>query len=268
VATGTVRIITANLNGIRSAERKGFFDWFDSQDADVLCVQELKAHEHQLPERAKAPEGFHGYFHFAEKPGYSGTGLYAKHGPEHVHIGLSVLDGKRWQDADAEGRYVQADFGKLSIISAYFPSGSSSEVRQAAKMAFLEGFLPFIEGLRKDGREIILCGDINIAHRPIDLKNWRGNQKNSGFLPEERAWMDQLFAAGFVDVFRHLYQDQEAYTWWSNRGRARDNNVGWRIDYQIATPGAANLARKASVHDRFERFSDHAPLIIDYDMKL
>ena len=263
-----MRIITANLNGIRSAERKGFFDWFNSQDADFLCVQELKAHEHQLSDCAKAPEGFQGYFHFAKKPGYSGTGLYTKQKPEHIHIGLSGLGGKHWQDADAEGRYVQADFGNLSVISTYFPSGSSSEARQAAKISFLERFLPFIARLKEEGREIILCGDINIAHQKIDLKNWRGNQKNSGFLPEERAWMDQLFAVGFIDVFRFLYPEQEAYTWWSNRGRARDNNVGWRIDYQIATLKVAKLARSATVHDRFDRFSDHAPLIIDYDMEL
>ncbi len=263
-----MRITTANLNGIRSAEKKGFFDWFARQDADILCVQELKAHGHQVPERAGTPEGYQSYFHFAEKPGYSGTGLYSRHKPDHVYTGLSEVDGEHWNNVDTEGRYVQADFGKLSVISAYFPSGSSSEARQSAKMSFLERFLPFIEEIRKHGREIILCGDINIAHRPIDLKNWRGNQKNSGFLPEERAWMDQLFAAGFVDVFRFLYPDQETYTWWSNRGRAREKDVGWRIDYQIATTGTANLAKSAVVHDRFDRFSDHAPLTIDYDVSL
>ncbi len=263
-----MRVITANLNGIRSAERKGFFAWFAARNADFLCIQELKAHDHQLSECARAPQGFHGYFHFAERPGYSGAGLYARHKPERIHIGLSALGGNRWREPDTEGRYVQADFDGLSVISAYFPSGSSSEARQAAKMAFLQHFLPFITSLRNKGREIILCGDINIAHRPIDLKNWRGNQKNSGFLPEERAWMDRLFAAGFVDVFRALYPEREAYTWWSNRGRAREKDVGWRIDYQIATPAMAKLARSASIHTRHERFSDHAPLTVDYDILL
>jgi len=262
-----MKIITANLNGVRSAEKKGFFDWFAAQDADVLCVQELKAHKHQIPEKAEVP-GYDSYFHFAERPGYSGVGLFTRCAPKQVHTGLSGLDGEHWRQTDAEGRYVQADFEKLSIISAYFPSGSSSEVRQAAKMAFLQRFLPFISGLKNTGREIILCGDINIAHCPIDLKNWRGNQKNSGFLPEERAWMDVLFGDGFVDVFRALYPDKEAYTWWSNRGRAREKDVGWRIDYQIATPALAKLARSASIHDRHERFSDHAPLTVDYDISL
>lgn len=266
--TGIVRIITANLNGIRSAERKGFFDWFAKQDADFLCVQEIKAHEHQLPDCARELPDYHSYYHFAERPGYSGVGLLSRYKPQHVHIGLSGLDGAYWDDTDAEGRYVQADFEKLSIISAYFPSGSSSEIRQAAKMSFLQRFLPFIKGIREGGREIILCGDINIAHRPVDLKNWRGNRKNSGFLPEERAWMDALFEAGFVDVFRYLYPEKEAYTWWSNRGRAREKDVGWRIDYQIATPTIAKLAKSASIHDRHDRFSDHAPLILDYDLTL
>ncbi len=263
-----MRIITANLNGIRSAGKKGFFDWFAAQDADILCVQELKAHAHQLSTCARQPRGYQAYFHFAERPGYSGTGLYTRHAPRHVHIGLCGPGGACWRDVDPEGRYVQADFGSLSIISVYFPSGSSSEQRQATKMAFLERFLPFITKLRDSGRDIILCGDINIAHRPIDLKNWRGNRKNSGFLPEERAWMDRWFAAGFVDVFRALHPDLPGYTWWSNRGQARQKDVGWRIDYQIATPTVAACARSASVHNRHERFSDHAPLSVEYNLTL
>ncbi len=262
-----MRIITANLNGVRSAEKKGFFDWFTTQDTDILCVQELKAHAHQLPATA-TPDGYQGFFHFAERPGYSGTGLYTRHVPEHVQIGLSSAGGTRWHDVDTEGRYVQVDFGRLSVISVYFPSGSSSAVRQARKMAFLEHFLPFITALRDSGCEIILCGDINIAHRPMDLKNWRGNRKNSGFLPEERAWMDRWLAAGFVDVFRALHPTQAAYTWWSNRGQAREKDVGWRIDYQIATPAVARLAGDASILNRHVRFSDHSPLSVEYDTDL
>jgi len=262
-----VRTISFNMNGVRSACRKGFYEWFGQQDADILCVQELKAHRHQLPDEAK-PEGYQHHFHFAQRPGYSGVGLYCRRKPDRVHTGLTGLDGDRWADMDAEGRFIAAEFGKLMVISSYFPSGSSSAERQAVKMSFLEHFLPFIQKLKTPGREIILCGDVNIAHRKIDLKNWRGNQKNSGFLPEERAWMDDFLAAGFVDVFRALYPEREAYTWWSNRGRAREKDVGWRIDYQIATPGIAAKASSAAIHSRLVRFSDHAPLTIDYNHSL
>jgi len=256
-----MKIITANLNGIRAATRKGFWPWFQEQDADILCLQELKAHEHQIPEEAK-PEGYHCYYHFAEKAGYSGVALYSKSQPDTVHIGLgSVDDSVDWSDMDAEGRFVQADFASLSIISAYFPSGSSSDERQAIKMTFLERFLPYISQLKDQGREIILCGDINIAHNEIDLKNWRGNRKNSGFLPEERAWMDDLLENhGFIDAFRQLHPEKEQYSWWSNRGKARENNVGWRIDYHICTPKIAQQFKAIAVY-REAWFSDHAPVI-------
>jgi len=197
------KIITFNVNGIRAATRKGFWDWFGKQNAGILCMQELKAHEHQIPEEAK-PDGYHCFYHFAEKPGYSGVALYSRIKPNMVHVGLGDLDPDTdWRDMDAEGRYVQADFDNLSVISVYFPSGSSSETRQTIKYTFLERFLPFISRLKDTGREIILCGDVNIAHQNIDLKNWRSNRKHSGFLPEERAWMDRLIDdVGFVDVFR------------------------------------------------------------------
>jgi len=255
-----MRIVSCNLNGIRSAGRKGFFNWFEKQDADVLCVQELKAHAHQIPAAAR-PDGYHACFHFARRPGYSGVGLYCRRKPGRVHIGLSGLDGDQWADMDAEGRYLQADFGDLSIISVYFPSGSSSDERQAIKMSFLERFLPLLNRLKEEGRELILCADINICHKKIDLKNWRGNQKNSGFLPEERAWMDALIdKSGFVDVFRTLYPEKEQYSWWSNRGQARANNVGWRIDYHIATPEIASKFEKIEVYTD-SWFSDHAPVL-------
>jgi exodeoxyribonuclease-3 len=254
-----MKIITANVNGIRAATRKGFWGWFSDQDADMLCLQELKAHEHQLPDEAR-PDGYHCHFHFAEKPGYSGVALYCREKPDAVHIGLGSIDPDTdWTDMDAEGRFVMADFGQLSVISVYFPSGSSSAERQARKMVFLERFLPFITRLKDKGRELIICGDVNIAHRNIDLKNWRGNQKNSGFLPEERAWFSQWLEAGFVDVFRQLYPEKEQYSWWSNRGQARANNVGWRIDYHVCTPETAALSSESSVYtDTW--FSDHAPL--------
>jgi len=254
-----MKIITANLNGIRAATKKGFWDWFAGQHADLLCLQELKAHEHQIPEAAR-PSGYQYYYHFAEKPGYSGVALYSRNTPDAVHIGLGSVDPDTdWSRFDAEGRFVMVDFGKLSVISAYFPSGSSSPERQAGKMVFLEQFLPLIKRLKDQGRELIVCGDINIAHQRIDLKNWRGNQKNSGFLPEERAWFDQWITAGFTDIFRQRYPDKEQYSWWSNRGQARANNVGWRIDYHMCTAKTAASATEVGVYtDTW--FSDHAPL--------
>ncbi len=259
-----MRIINCNVNGIRSATNKGFWDWFAEQNADILCLQELKAHAHQIPDQAK-PDGYHCHYHFAQKPGYSGVALYSRQKPDAVHIGLAAMDADAdWQDMDAEGRFVQADFGNLSVISVYFPSGSSSAVRQAVKMTFLERFLPLMQRLKEAGREIIVCGDMNIAHQRIDLKNWRGNQKNSGFLPEERAWFSRWLDSGFVDVFRHLEPESETYSWWSNRGQARNNDVGWRIDYHVCSEKMAAKAVSASVLDRHRRFSDHAPIIADF----
>lgn len=254
-----MRIITVNLNGIRSAANKGFFDWLRHQRADVVCVQELKAQAADLTREMLQPGRLLGYFHYAEKKGYSGVGLYSRRQPDEIIEGLGMAD------IDAEGRYLEARFGQLSVVSLYLPSGSASEARQAAKFDFMARFLPHLSALRKSGREVILCGDWNIAHTEKDLRNWRSNQKNSGFLPEERAWLGQVLALGWVDVYRALYPEAEGegYTWWSNRGQAFAKNVGWRIDYQIATPGIAARARSAKVY-KAQRFSDHAPLIVDY----
>ena len=255
-----MRIISVNLNGIRSASRKGFYRWLEKQDADVVCLQELKAQVPQLEDEIFYPQGYHCYYHDAEKKGYSGVGIYSRDKPDNVHIGLG------WDDIDREGRFIQADIGKLSVVSLYLPSGSSSEERQAVKFDFLDRFRPVLEAMRRKRREFIICGDWNIAHKKIDIKNWRGNQKNSGFLPEERAWMDWLFDdAGFVDAFRVVNLREEQYTWWSNRGQAWANNTGWRIDYQIVTPGLEDKVLSTSIY-KDERFSDHAPLIMDYDL--
>ncbi len=267
-----LRVTSLNLNGIRSAAKKGVFEWLIRHDPDVLCVQELKAQQADMTAAFLKTALHNGVFHYAEKKGYSGVGLYAKPEPTTLQIGFGSTE------FDAEGRYVRADFDspkqKLSIISLYLPSGSSSEERQQAKFRFLDEFLPHMQTLwqeHKDhGREFILCGDWNIAHKEIDLKNWRSNQKNSGFLPEERAWITHVFdELGWVDVYRTLHPETtgEAYTWWSNRGQAYANNVGWRIDYQIATPGIAAKAKSASVY-KDSRFSDHAPLTVEYDCKL
>ncbi len=259
-----MRIITLNLNGIRSAAAKGFFDWMPKQQADVICVQELKAQAADMAPAMLAPDGYHGYFHYAEKKGYSGVGIYARRKPD------AVIEGVGIADIDAEGRYLRVDFGKLSVVSLYLPSGSAGPERQASKFSFMERFFPFLQALKATGREIVICGDWNIAHKEIDLKNWKSNQKNSGFLPEERAWLSQVFDdLGFVDVHRRLCPDAtgEAYTWWSNRGQAWAKNVGWRIDYHVSTPGVATKAQNAAVYKE-QRFSDHAPLTIDYDWDL
>ncbi|MEI7455412.1 MAG: exodeoxyribonuclease III [Nitrosomonadales bacterium] len=253
-----MRIISVNLNGIRSATSKGFFEWLALQDADVICLQELKAQAADMTEQMLMPHGYHGYFHYAEKKGYSGVGIYCRELPKEVIVGLGI------EQFDAEGRYLCADFADYSVVSLYLPSGSSGEERQQVKFDFMSAFLPHLRELRASGREVIVCGDWNIAHKEIDLKNWRGNKKNSGFLPEERAWLTQLFdEVGFVDVFRVVHPELEAYTWWSNRGQAWAKNVGWRIDYQIATPAIAGRATSASIYKE-QRFSDHAPLIIGY----
>jgi len=257
-----MQIISLNLNGVRAAAKKGFFEWLAAQSADVVCVQELKAQVADLSADMLAPDSYRGYFHCAAQRGYSGVGIYCRKQPDNVIEGIGIAE------IDDEGRFIQADFGNLSIISIYLPSGSSGEHRQAAKFFFMEKFYPVLKTLMASGREIILCGDWNIAHKEIDLKNWRSNQKNSGFLPEERAWLSNvLHDIGFVDVFRQINTESDQYTWWSNRGQAWANNVGWRIDYQIATPAIAQTARNVSIY-KAERFSDHAPLIIDYDHTL
>ncbi len=232
-------------------------------NADVICVQELKAQALDLAPSMVVPDGYLGYFHYAEKKGYSGVGIYCRNKPD------NIIEGIGHTGFDAEGRYIRADFGDLSVISVYVPSGSSSPERQAAKFSFLDEFYPILDRLRQTGREIVLCGDWNIAHKEIDLKNWKSNQKNSGFLPEERAWIGKVLGeGGWIDVYRRLYPNaaDDCYTWWSNRGQAWAKNVGWRLDYQISTSGIAERAREASIY-KAQRFSDHAPLIVDYDCR-
>lgn len=256
-----MRIVTLNLNGIRSAFAKGFPAWLARQRTDVVCLQEIRAQAGDMTAEMLNPKGYFGYFHYAEKKGYSGVGIYARRQPEQVIEGLGI------KDIDAEGRYIELVFGKLSVVSVYLPSGSSGEHRQAAKFKFMKRFYPHLAKVVQTGREIILCGDWNIAHKEIDLKNWKSNQKNSGFLPKERTWLTQVFDdLGWVDVYRRLHPDAtgESYTWWSNRGQAWAKNVGWRIDYQMASPGIASKALSASIYKE-QRFSDHAPLSVDYD---
>ena len=258
------KLTSLNLNGIRSAATKGVEDWVAATAPDCICVQELKAQPGDLAGRFESLAGLHGHFHCAEKKGYSGVAVYSRHEPSDVLIGF---DGGEFDD---EGRYVELRFDALgkkrSIISAYFPSGSSGEERQAAKFRFLDVVYPHLSTLKAQ-REFILCGDINIAHKEQDLKNWKSNQKNSGFLPEERAWMTRVLSeGGLVDVYRQLHPDttDACYTWWSNRGQAYAKNVGWRLDYHLATPALAAHAQQADIY-KDQKFSDHAPLTIDYN---
>jgi exodeoxyribonuclease III len=267
MGNSSFKLTSLNLNGIRSATSKGLEDWITQAQPDCICVQEVKAQAADVAGKFEQLGKLRGHFHFAEKKGYSGVAVYSRHEPSEIVIGYNS------PEFDAEGRYVELRFDtparKLSIISAYFPSGSSGEDRQQAKFRFLAEFYPHLQKL-KSAREFILCGDINIAHQEIDLKNWKGNRKNSGFLPEERAWMTELLTrGGVVDVYRQLQPatTDDCYTWWSNRGQAYAKNVGWRLDYHLATPALAALARNHSIF-KAQKFSDHAPLTIEYALSL
>jgi exodeoxyribonuclease III len=252
-----MRVITLNLNGIRSASSKGALDWLATMDADVILLQEVRAQSHHLPD-VLIP-GYHAFWNLAQKPGYSGVGVLTRLEPRNVVYGI----GK--PEFDAEGRVLRADFEGWSAASVYVPSGSSGEERQKFKMLFLDAFLGHTDTLNKSGQEIVIGGDFNIAHKEIDLKNWRANQKNSGFLPDERAWVDALLGSGWHDTFRDAVgADAVHYSWWSNRGRARENDVGWRLDYQFSTPGMAGVVQDGSIYkDQF--FSDHAPVVMNFD---
>ncbi len=254
-----MRIITINTNGIRGAARKGFFDWLAKQDADVICIQETKAQIDQLSDPIFSPAGYHCYYHDAKKKGYSGVAIYTRIKPDQIIYGMGL------EKYDCEGRVLEAQFGNTSIISLYMPSGSSKEIRQTFKYEMMDDFLPYLAQKKSAGNELVICGDWNIAHTKADIKNWRGNQKNSGFLPTERDWLTHLFdELGYVDTFRELPQAEHEYTWWSNRGQAWANNTGWRIDYQISTPGLKGRVKNTAIY-RDERFSDHAPFTVDYD---
>ena len=257
-----MRIITCNVNGVRAAAGKGFFEWMRRQKPDIVCLQEIKAQEADLPRPLLAPRGLHAFFHPAEKRGYSGVAIYSKHEPDRVTLGLGI------KEIDAQGRFLQCDFGTLSVISLYMPSGTMGEQAQARKYRFMDAFMPRLEQMRACGREFVICGDWNIAHKEIDVKNWKSNRNTTGFLPREREWLTKVFEQhGFVDVFRKLDPGPDRFTWWVQWANARARNIGWRIDYQIATPRMAALARKATIYTGAV-FSDHAPVVIDYDHAL
>ncbi len=256
-----MRIITLNVNGIRAAARKGFFAWLPQQNADAVCIQETKAQVNQLKDAVFRPQAHYCHYLDSKQKGYSGVAIYARRQPD------TIIEGFGSEEFDPEARCLEMRFGKLSILSLYVPSGSSSEQRQQAKFRFMDSFMPYLKALRRKRRDYIICGDWNIAHKQIDLKNWRGNQKNSGFLPEERAWLDEVFNnVKFIDAFRVVDNRPDQYTWWSNRGQAWAKNVGWRIDYQVVTPRLKDKVGRAAIY-KDERFSDHAPLVIDYDFE-
>ena len=257
-----LRVMSANLNGIRSAWKKGFDEYMLASGADIICVQELKAQQADLVADILYPAGFYGYFSCAQKRGYSGVGIYSKTEPLNVQNGLGLTE------FDEEGRFIRLDFPNCSVLSWYLPSGSSGDIRQEAKFRALEQLQSVLNNLIQEQKHIIICGDWNIAHQNIDLKNWKANQKNSGFLPEERTWLSEVLQdIGWVDIWRKLYPQVPGYTWWSNRGQAYANNVGWRIDYQMVSPDLALLAQEAHVYKE-QRFSDHAPLIVDYHIEI
>ena len=260
-----MRIISFNANGLRSAAGKGFFDWFGAQDADILCVQETKAQEHQLAGAAFLPPGYQAWFRDATtRKGYSGVAIYARREPDEIRTALG------WEPFDEEGRYLEARFGNLSVVSFYIPSGSSGELRQGFKFQVMDWLKPILDGWLASGRDYVLCGDWNIVRSELDIRNWKSNQKNSGCLPAERDWLNGLCGeggdaapGGWVDAYRALHADGQDYTWWSNRGAARANNVGWRIDYQFVTPSLRDKLRACAIFPT-PRFSDHAPFLVDY----
>ncbi len=257
-----MKVVTFNANGIRSASRKGFYEWMLEQNADFVCIQELKAQHEQMTPEMLAPQGYQGYFHYAQKKGYSGTAVYTKHAPNQVEYGFG------WEDFDSEGRCVRLDYDALTVISIYLPSGTSSDDRQQFKETILDRLKSVLTQFQRDSRDFVICGDINIAHRPADIRNWKGNRRNSGFLPQERDWMDWLFGdAGFVDAYRIVDSRPGQYTWWSNRGNAYEKNVGWRLDYQIITPGLTDQIESFSVY-RDIKFSDHAPVVGTYSFSV
>lgn len=253
----TFKIITFNANGIRAAARKGFFQWLVEQNADAVCIQETKAQFSQLENDEQFQPFNHNYYHDAEKKGYSGVALYLKHQPKMIKKGIG------WAEIDNEGRFIEAQYENFSIISLYMHSGTSGEARQMLKEAFMAKFLPYLTKRAQAGEKLILCGDLNIAHTENDLKNWKNNLKNSGFLPQERQWLTDVLSAGYADAFRLINQDAHQYTWWSQRGQARANNVGWRIDYQLISQALADTVETAEIYTE-SVFSDHAPVIITY----
>jgi exodeoxyribonuclease-3 len=253
-------IMTANLNGIRSADSKGFFNWALNQiKCDVICLQEIKADIDSIPDHLKDIPNYHTFYHPAKKKGYSGVGIITRKKPNDIIIGLGN------EELDNEGRYIELIFDNFAVCSLYFPSGSSGEDKQQKKFRAMDFYLPILQAHIKNKKPVIICGDWNIAHKEIDLKNWRSNRDQSGFLPEEREWIDQIFTMGYIDTWRYLYPDVPGYTWWSHRGNAYIKDAGWRIDYHVVSPDLKHHIKQAYIY-KDQKFSDHAPLIVEYKL--
>lgn len=251
-----MKLLSWNVNGIRAAHKGGLLKWFEDQKADVFCLQEIKAVPEQLEGSLLHPMGFHSYWHPAEKPGYSGVVTYSKTEPLRVQVGIGD------PEIDCEGRVLVLEFAHFALINTYFPNSQRDGKRLDYKLRFCKKILGFCEKMRKSGKNVVICGDFNIAHREIDLKNPKSNVKNAGFLPEERAWMDQFVAKGYVDIFRYFTPDPGHYTWWSYRPGVRDRNIGWRIDYHFVNDEFKGRVKKA-LHQPHIRGSDHCPVFLE-----
>ena len=249
---------TYNVNGLRAAVGKGLPEWLEQEQADVVCIQETKLQPDQYPEEALSALGYKHYLYSAQKKGYSGVAILTKREPDHVEYGMGM------EEYDNEGRFIRADFGDISVVSVYHPSGTSGDERQAFKMVWLEKFQEYVTGLRKSRPKLILCGDYNICHEPIDIHDPIRNATNSGFLPEEREWMTRFLNAGFIDTFRLLHPEQQEYTWWSYRFNSRAKNKGWRIDYCMVTEPVRPLLREARILNDAVH-SDHCPMLLDIE---
>lgn len=254
-----LRIVSYNLNGIRSAINKGLTDWLKESSPDILCIQETKAQPDQVDVADFVRLGYTDYWHSAEKKGYSGVLIFCREKPDHVEIGMGH------SDYDREGRVIRADFGEISVLDVYIPSGTTGDIRQDVKMEFLDNFLAYLTQLRKSRPKLLVCGDFNIAHNEIDIHNPKGNKNNSGFLPEERAWVDKFLESGFVDSFRHMNPEATIYSWWSFRSNAREKNLGWRLDYHMLTLELAPHLSGAGIINE-AKHSDHCPVWVDLDI--
>lgn len=254
-----MRIISYNVNGIRAALKKGFYEWLQTDPADIICVQETKAHKENVDHKLITDLGFHDYWYSAQKKGYSGVAVFTKIKPDLVQLGNGYMQ------SDAEGRVMRLDFGGITLVNAYFPAGVSGEVRLAYKYVWLNELIDYLKNLLREKPSMILCGDYNIAHKEIDLHDPKRNVNNSGFLPDERAWMDKLFSIGFTDAFREVNPDPHQYSWWSNFNNARDNNKGWRLDYINITQNLKKAIRHASIMPHI-RHSDHCPVYLELEI--
>lgn len=255
-----MKIISYNVNGIRAAIKKGFVDWLKSTQADVVCLQETKAQKIQVPVSLFEDLGYTTYWQSAQKAGYSGVAIFTKREPQHIMYGYE----EAFDSDDLEGRLLRIDFEEISIIGTYMPSGSSRQERQDFKMEWLNHFYNYIEVLKKEKPNLLICGDYNICHQPIDIHNPKSNVNSSGFLPEEREWLTKFLNLGFIDTFRHLNKEPHNYTWWSNRGNAREKNLGWRIDYHLLSEHLQDNLQRALILPE-AKYSDHCPILVEID---